>query len=154
MRRPDKEITDRQAVEDVIRRAEVCHLGLCADGRPYVVPVTFGYEDGSIYVHSAPEGMKLDLIRADGRVCVQFESDVHVEVSDDACRSTARYRSVIGLGRAEVVEDDEGKRRGLDAVMRHYGGEPGPYSPEAIKKVLVLRIALESVTGKQSGYGD
>ena len=61
MRRHEKAITDRAAIEAVIRRADVCRLGLSDAGHPYIVPVNFGYEDGVIFVHSAPEGRKIDI---------------------------------------------------------------------------------------------
>jgi nitroimidazol reductase NimA-like FMN-containing flavoprotein (pyridoxamine 5'-phosphate oxidase superfamily) len=42
MRKKEKEITNREEIDRIIRDAKICHLGLIADGRPYVVPVTFG----------------------------------------------------------------------------------------------------------------
>ena len=59
MRRKDREITDRAEIEAILNEAMVCRIGLADDGEPYVVPVSFGYEDGSVYIHSAPEGKKI-----------------------------------------------------------------------------------------------
>ena len=58
MRRKDREITDRAEIEAILNEAMVCRIGLADGGEPYVVPLSFGYEDGSVYIHSAPEASK------------------------------------------------------------------------------------------------
>ena len=58
MRRKDREITDRAEIEAILNEAMVCRIGLADGGEPYVVPLCFGYEDGSVYIHSAPEASK------------------------------------------------------------------------------------------------
>jgi hypothetical protein len=59
MRRKEKEITDRAELEAVIAEAQVCRLAMCDGAHPYVVPLCFGYEAGTFYVHCAAEGQKL-----------------------------------------------------------------------------------------------
>ncbi|PID57865.1 hypothetical protein CSB45_06515 [candidate division KSB3 bacterium] len=73
MRRKDKEICDIQQIEAIITASTVCRLGLCLHGRPYVVPLNFGYNDRTIYLHSAQKGKKLDILRQNPRVCVEFD---------------------------------------------------------------------------------
>ncbi len=58
MRRDDREITDLLEIESILYHAIVCRIGLTDGNEPYVVPVSFGYEEGTIYFHSAPEGKK------------------------------------------------------------------------------------------------
>ncbi|MFH0778167.1 MAG: pyridoxamine 5'-phosphate oxidase family protein [Candidatus Eisenbacteria bacterium] len=50
MRRSEREIRSRPEIDEIIRGSQVCRLGLALDGRPYVVPVSFGY-DGSAIAH-------------------------------------------------------------------------------------------------------
>jgi uncharacterized protein len=152
MRKKEKEIREKTAVEDVIRRAQVCHLGLCDNQTPYVVPVCFGYADGSLYFHCAPEGRKLDLIRKNPLVCFQVEVDVALVRHEKACKWTVNYRSVIGTGRASRVTDSEEKRRALGLVMRHYNGDANDMSQEAMDRAAIVRIDIEEMSGKQNGY--
>ena len=56
MKRKEKEIADRAAVEAVILSARVCRLGMACDNRPCVVPLCFGYENNTLYLHSARKG--------------------------------------------------------------------------------------------------
>ncbi|HJO06699.1 MAG TPA: pyridoxamine 5'-phosphate oxidase family protein, partial [Chloroflexota bacterium] len=62
MRRKDRAITDPAAIEKILRRADVCRVGMIADGEPYVVPLNFGYRDGKVYFHSFSSGRKIDAI--------------------------------------------------------------------------------------------
>ena len=67
MRRREREIRDERQMRDILDRGLVCRLGL-SDGRyPYVVPMSFGIRDGRLYLHSAGEGKKIDLIRRNNR---------------------------------------------------------------------------------------
>ena len=56
MRRKEKEITDKTAMESIILKSSVCRLALSEENRPYIVPLCFGYEDDTLYFHSAREG--------------------------------------------------------------------------------------------------
>ncbi|MCJ7619404.1 MAG: pyridoxamine 5'-phosphate oxidase family protein, partial [Anaerolineae bacterium] len=64
MRRAEREIKDREAIEDILRRATVCRLAVCDGNVPYVVPLSFGYADNCLYFHSAREGRKIETIKA------------------------------------------------------------------------------------------
>ena len=64
MRRKDKEIGERAMIDSVIERSKVCHLGMCDDGIPYIVPMCFGYEGNTIFLHCAKEGRKIEFLKS------------------------------------------------------------------------------------------
>ncbi|MDD1744153.1 MAG: pyridoxamine 5'-phosphate oxidase family protein [Methanomassiliicoccales archaeon] len=150
MRKKEKEVTDVSVMEEQLHRAEIMRLAFCDADEPYVVPVCFAYQDGVIFVHSAKEGRKLDIIKRTGKVC--FEVDTYKIVAKDApCKWTIDYTSVIGLGDAILVEDVNKKREALDVIMAHYGAvAPFEYSESALAKMLIIRIAVRSMTCKRS----
>jgi hypothetical protein len=152
MRRKEKEITDRAAIEAILRRATVCRIGFTGKDGPYVVPMSFGYEAGCLYLHSAREGRKIDLLREDPRVCFEVDLDVDVVRKENPCQWSLRYRSVVGFGRAVLVEDPEEKRRGLEIILRHHGGDPSALPERSLDGVSLIRIEIREMTGKQSGY--
>jgi nitroimidazol reductase NimA-like FMN-containing flavoprotein (pyridoxamine 5'-phosphate oxidase superfamily) len=152
MRRKEQEITDRTTLESVLQRATVCRLGLAAGDEPYVVPVSFGYQDSCLYVHSSPEGKKVEMIRKNPRVCFEVDVDTELVRKGGSCSWSVRYRSVIGWGRAAFLTDEEEKRYALDVIVAHYGAEPGGYTEKALREVAVIRISVEEMTGKKSGY--
>jgi nitroimidazol reductase NimA-like FMN-containing flavoprotein (pyridoxamine 5'-phosphate oxidase superfamily) len=152
MRKKEREITDPGEVEFVIKRAIVCRIALSDNNVPYLVPVNFGYQDGCLYIHTAGEGMKIDIIRRNNRVCFEMEADLELTKGPTACKWGMRYSSVIGFGRASLVEGSEEKRAALDIIMRHYSGDSHDYSEKLVDKVAIIRVEIDTMTGKQSGY--
>ncbi len=152
MRKKEKEITDPAEIEQIIKQARVCRLGLVDGSEPYVVPVCFGYENNAFYFHCAPEGRKLELIRNNNQVCVEIDTDVEITGAEKPCGWSTRYRSVIGVGRAHILEDEADKIRGLAVLMRHFGGKGPAVAFEKADRTAVVRIDIETITGKKSGY--
>ncbi len=151
MRRAEKAIHDPAEFAAILQAAQVCHLGLVDAGEPYVVPVSFGYADGALYFHSAPRGRKMDILRRQSRLCFQLEADCAVIPATEACGWTARFRSVIGYGEAEILTDPEAKRYGLAVIMAHYAGPEPVFSfPDAmVTRTAVVKIAVREWTGKR-----
>ena len=152
MRRAEREIKDRKTIDEILHQATVCRLGLCDGGMPYVVPLSYGYEDDCLYFHSAPEGRKIEIIRTNPHVCFEVDVDHEFVPADTACNWTVRFRSVIGFGKARLVEDPEEKRRALDVILGHYSDGPYEYVTDSLDKVAVIRVQIDNITGKQSGY--
>jgi hypothetical protein len=152
MRRQDREIREWDEIRWVMEKAEVCRIGLSEDHMPYVVPVHFGYSDHRLYFHSAPEGKKIEILKRNDRICFEIDLAVELVRGETLCKWDAKYWSVIGFGRAFLVSDTQEKRRGLDAIVVHYHGSPHAYSEEELGGVAVVRIEIEKVTGKKSGY--
>jgi nitroimidazol reductase NimA-like FMN-containing flavoprotein (pyridoxamine 5'-phosphate oxidase superfamily) len=154
MRRNEKEIKNREEIEAIIRQAEVCHLGLSENNRPYVIPMNFGFRDNCLYFHCAKSGKKLDIIRKNNQVCVEMDIDHELVMeSDVACEGTAKYRSVIGFGRAYILRDSDEKILGLNAIMDHYTGKSTfEYLDKQIQNVTIIKVEIDKIIGKKSGY--
>jgi nitroimidazol reductase NimA-like FMN-containing flavoprotein (pyridoxamine 5'-phosphate oxidase superfamily) len=152
MRRTEREITDRELIEDILRRESVLYLAMVDDGAPYVVPISYGYDGKSLYLHSALAGRKVEVLRRNPRVSFVVAVDRELHTGEVSCAWGFKYRSVVGEGTVAFVEDEAGKRYGLDVLMRQHGGTGGDYLPDQLAKTLVLRIDITSLTGKQSGY--
>jgi uncharacterized protein len=150
-----KELSDLVELEPIIQQAQVCRIGLCGDKGPYVVAMNFGYEDGCVYLHSSPGGRKIEMIRADSRVCFQVETGAALREADTACAWGMRFKSVVGFGRAELVEDPEEKVAALNIIMDHYSEKaPHGYSAEHLERVAVIKIPLREATGRLQGYDE
>ncbi len=63
-----------------------------------------------------------------------------------------KYRSVIGFGKASIVEDIQDKKAGLNAITEHYSCGTYDYSEAAINNTLVIKVEIVSMTAKKSGY--
>jgi len=150
MRRRDREITDAEKLKEILKKSTVCHLGLADGGEPYVVPVNFGYDNGCIYFHSAQSGHKIDLLKKNPRVCFEVDTDLQIlKTEKNNCQ--VNYRSLIGRGKAVFLENAEEKARALKVIMRQCAGFEYDI-PSYLDRTAVVRIEIESLTGKQAGY--
>ena len=150
MRRREKEIRDRALIDSIIHRSKVCRLGLSDQGQPYVVPLCFGYDGKALYFHCATEGRKLDALRQNDRVCFEFDIVEDIVEAGQACSWGIRYQSVIGFGRAHEIEDLPAKETALTYIMAQYSERTFSFPPEIVKRTTVIKVEIESVTGKQS----
>jgi len=152
MRRRDKAIVDRDELLRILDEAMVIRLGMLDGTRPYVVPLNFAREGDDLWFHAARSGHKLDCLRAAPAVCVEADRLLALKSGPSACDDwTSHYESVIGFGTAEIVEDAATKVHGLRAIMRKYSGrDDWDFTDASVRGTAVVRIRLESLTGKQS----
>jgi uncharacterized protein len=116
----------------IVGRIACCDHGALGDGRPYLVPLAYGYDGDAIYAHSGP-GRKLDLMRAEPRVT--FEVDL-AEASD-------RWRSVIAEGEFEEIDDPMERTLALRVIY------PPPLEiPNLGSQTVVFCIRLTNRSGR------
>lgn len=154
-------LTDRAEIDQIILSCPYCTLGMTdAEGHPYVIPMNFAYAPeegalGTLYLHSGPEGGKVEMLRQHPQVCLSFTSgselvSMHAQV---ACSYSMKSRSVVCRGTATPVTDPGEKRAALTRMMRQYTDYPcRPIAEPAVRHVLVWRIAIEQLTGRSFGH--
>jgi len=150
MRRSDKQITDIIDLEAILHSAQICHLPMVDEGKPYVVPINFGYEEGTLYFHSAPEGRKIDVLKQNPEVCFSVVARHEIVVSERACSWTAEFSSVTGTGKAEILNDREEVEKGLTILMQQYSDAEYDFSDENLDGIVIIRVEIEEMTGKSS----
>jgi uncharacterized protein len=149
MRRKEKQINETADIEQILKRGEVCRLGFVDKNVPYIVPMNYGYHDQTLYFHSAREGRKIDLIRANPLVCFEVDELVKMNKAANACDWGASFRSVIGTGTARILETPAEKKNGLDIIMAQYSGRSFNYPDEKLAKTAVIQVIIHEMTGKQ-----
>jgi len=145
----------QEEIERIINKCDVGYIAMVdGDGWPYVIPMNFGLSENYIYLHSAKEGRKIDILKHDGRVSMAFSTDHRMYIRNEkvACSYTMKYRSVLVRGNAEFIEDFEEKIKGLNVIMKHYSGREFTYNAPAVNNVCVFRIAVENFEARVYGY--
>ncbi len=125
MRRKDREVLGDENIAKIIEQCTTCHVAMTDDANasmPYVIPLSFGYSltDGvlELYFHCAHVGKKLDCIRKNPNVAFSMCIENRIEIHEDIyCKSGRFYASVVGQGKAEIVEDVPEKCHGLSLLM-------------------------------------
>ncbi len=143
-------VESRVEMEEILRREVWGCLGLCADGRPYVVPVNYAYLDGRIVFHCALEGEKLDCIRGNPNVCFTVACQSG-EVSDHPGGKQCHVDcdSVICRGTGRIVEDLEERAGVLNAFNRAFRPEAGDLAAERVAGCAAVEITIREMTGRR-----
>jgi nitroimidazol reductase NimA-like FMN-containing flavoprotein (pyridoxamine 5'-phosphate oxidase superfamily) len=136
-------LSDAEA-RDLIAGGKMGRLGCVSDGEPYVVPINYVFEDGSIYSHSLP-GRKIEALRAHIRACLQV----------DEIENEFHWRSAIAFGNFEEIDRPIDRRAVLskllarfplltpvESVMAQDAGAPDS---------VVFRIIVDRITGVEEG---
>ena len=155
MRRTEREITDKDRMFAILRDCGVCCLALCAGDKPYAVPLCYGYTENrgrlTLWFHCAKEGQKLDIIRMNPNAAFVCDLPGELILGGEACQCSMKYASVLGEGRLSVCADDNEKRMGLEAIMRHYAPERAfAFSREALDGVYVLKLDVTAWSAKSN----
>lgn len=120
------------------------------DNVPYITPVNYAYINDAIYIHCSFKGRKLDNIAHNPSVCFEISAPGNLYISEKACGFSMRYWSILVSGKAETVDRLEEKREALDAIMNKYASrfEYSDPTDEDLEKVNVIRISIETISGK------
>lgn len=150
MRRKHQEISE-ESCRRVLREATSGVLALCgADAQPYAVPMSYVYDEGRIYFHSAIEGHKIDVIRDNPRAsfCVVDCDKVVAE------EFTTYFRSVIAFGVVKIITDTNEKMTALRKLATKYSPGRDEAMDNEIAKgfdhLLMLELSIEHMTGKEA----
>lgn len=150
-----KDILQKNELEEVINKCKVCHVGMIDENNfPYVLGFNFGYQDEMIYIHTSQEGRKIDVLKNNNNVCVYFDADLDLFARHEkvACSWRMRYRSVLVNGKAEFVNDFDEKVEALNIFMKNYSDLEFNYSKPAINNVNIIKIKVDSWTGRSFEY--
>jgi nitroimidazol reductase NimA-like FMN-containing flavoprotein (pyridoxamine 5'-phosphate oxidase superfamily) len=146
--------TVKEEAEAVIKACDICFVGMAdTDGTPYVLPMNFGYCEGTAYLHSAQEGRKIDILKRNPNVCITFctTDKLNCQHPDVACSYSMHALSVVAWGKVAFEEDFEVKTKMLDLFMKHYSDKTFRYSPPAVRNVKMWKVTLETITCKETG---
>lgn len=152
-RHPEKAITDREKLFQVLRDGNVVTLAMSWGDEPYLVSVNYVFDDRgqAVYFHCGGKGKKTDYLTANPRVWGQVFVDkgyIHGECDH-------RYRTVQFAADASFVADESAKRAALTLLIRHLESDPEPVikrllgRPEPLA-VTVVKLSLTHITGKEN----
>ena len=153
MTRREREVTDLEEIIGILDRAKIVHVGMVDGDRPYVVPMNYGYimTEGklTLYLHGAPRGRKLDVLRANPNVFVEIDTDIIPFEGEVACKYGLCYSSIMGEGVAEIVEETEQKKRALSLLMKTQTGKDFEFDDKMVSVVSVIKIDVAEYIAKK-----
>lgn len=153
MRRKDREVTNINEVEEIIKQCKTCHIAMVDNGVPYVVPLNFGYvlneNTLTLYFHSAHEGKKIDILHINNKVCFEMSYEGQPVHAATPCNSGYYFSSIIGYGNVEFVEEVNEKCNALSLLMKHQADRSVEFNEAQANSVCVFKIKSTDFTGKR-----
>jgi nitroimidazol reductase NimA-like FMN-containing flavoprotein (pyridoxamine 5'-phosphate oxidase superfamily) len=143
-----KDMTGRE-IDQFLTCARVGRIGMIVDGRPYIVPVGYGYFEKKIFFHTCAEGMKMEAIQANPSICFQV---------DESISDNSLAKSVFILGKAEILREKEAMLPYLQKLIDKYRvpASFGQYMTRGnrnvkaeLEAVRICLITPEQITGKK-----
>lgn len=148
---------DEAWIRAFLKRVPFGTLATVYQGQPYIKPTLFAYADteDAIYIHGALVGRMRTNLEANPRVSFCVAEMGRLLPADTAMEVGMEYASVVILGKAELIEDSDQSRHGLQLLLDRYFPhlKPGVDYREILKEELditsVYRILIESWSGKE-----
>lgn len=147
--RRSKQTLPAEDVERILRTGNYAVMALSGDDDyPYALPINYVYDGSGIYIHCAAQGHKIDAIRCNPKcsMCIVEKDDVIPE------EFTSYFSSVILFGKASIIESREECLTALRLLCEKYspGIDPTAEIERFIKTVCIIRVDIDSVTGKEA----
>lgn len=142
--------TDKELMEKIVTDGYIGYLGFVSD-EPYVIPINYTYSRGRILIHCALEGKKLNLIRANPRVCIAVarQEGQPTPHAGDACSNP--FQSVLCWGEARIVGDLDERQAILNEFQARFDTperKREPVSRERAAKCGAIEIRVTKMTGR------
>lgn len=150
--RPNRELKLESEIFDILMNGKFAVISMCRNNEPYIVTLSFGYDmdRNALYFHCAPEGLKLDFLRFNKKVCATIIEDggyINGECGHE-------YKSVVFWGDMQIVNDLNEKKHGMSILLNHLEEQESIIKEKILKseefypKMEILRLDIVQIHGK------
>lgn len=145
---------DRDTVHKILDSALIASVGFVQDGQPVVVPMLFGREGETLFLHGARKARIIRLLESTTTACLNVTHVDGLVYARSAFNSSMNYRSATVFGTPRLVEGTDEKLRALSVISE--STMPGRWSEvrdshiNEIKKTGVIALAIESASAKHA----
>lgn len=152
VRRTDRGGYDKAAIQAVLDEGVVAHVGFMEGDWPIVIPMIYGWAGDQLYLHGAKAARFAKKMGPGLPVCITVTLTDGIVVGRSAFHCSMNYRSVMILGHAQVVSDEQEAENALAAITDHLlpgrWAESRPMTPKELRSTAVLRVAIETASMK------
>lgn len=142
---------DRETINAIIDAGFVCHVGYVIDGQPYVTPTNHWRIDDYVYWHGSSASRMLRAQSTGIPVCFTVTHLDGLVIARAAFNHNVNFRSIMAVGQAELVEDEE-KRRALEVFVERIAGGLWQHARQPTeqewKATRVIKLRLDEVSAK------
>ena len=143
---------DRETINAILDEGFICHVGFVLDDQPYVIPTGYARVGEDLYIHGSAASRMMRNLSSGINVCVTVTLIDGLVLARSAFHHSINYRSVVVLGKAELVSDVDEKIKALEALTEHI--VPGRWADVRwpteleLKATTVLKLAIDEASAK------
>ncbi len=145
---------DRETVHRILEAGLVAQVAFVEAGNPVVVPMIYGCDGETVYLHGARKARVIRMVEASKSICLNVTLLDGIVLARSAFNSSMNYRSVTIFGTPSLVEGSAEKLRAMKIISEHL--MPGrwdelraPHDKE-VKMTGVIAVKIDAVSAKVS----
>jgi len=151
-RKADRGSYDRELIYRILDEAFVCQVGFIADGMPFVVPTNYVRVGDRLLLHGSPASRLMKTLSSGAPFCLNVTLLDGIVFAPTAVGHSVNYRSVVVIGKAEVIAEPEAKlaamRDFVEYVIKGRWAQVRPPSENELKMTMVLAVPLVEASAK------
>jgi uncharacterized protein len=150
-RLPQRAAYDEASIHAVLDASLIGHVGIVAGDRPVVIPMLYGRDGSSVYLHGSVASRLLRSLAGGIDVCLTVTLVDGLVLARSAFHHSMNYRSVVAFGRA-MLATGEDKLHGLRVISEHLA--PGRWDEVRepndleLRQTSVLRMDILEASAK------
>jgi nitroimidazol reductase NimA-like FMN-containing flavoprotein (pyridoxamine 5'-phosphate oxidase superfamily) len=152
VREANRGVYDRETIYRILDEGFVCHVGFATEGQPYVIPTMFARVGGVLYFHGSAASRMLRGASGGLQVCITVTLTDGLVLARSVFNHSMNYRSVVALGKANLIDDPAEKLAALRAFTEKL--IPGRWNDarqpneQELKATSILKLPLTEVSAK------
>jgi nitroimidazol reductase NimA-like FMN-containing flavoprotein (pyridoxamine 5'-phosphate oxidase superfamily) len=151
-RKPDRGSYDRELIYSILDDAFVCHLAFVADGQPFVVPTNYVRVGDKLFLHGSVGSRLMKTLASGAPFCLNVTLLDGIVCAPTATGHSVNYRSVVVMGKAEVIEGEAAKlaamRDFVEYVIHGRWTTVIPPTEQELKGTMVVAVPLVEASAK------
>ena len=155
----EKAAYDKETVHGILDSALLASVGFVQESQPVVVPMLYGRDGETIYLHGARKARVIRLLESTTTACLNVTHVDGLVYARSAFNSSMHYRSATVFGAPRLIEDSAEKLRALriisESTMPGRWDEVRDSHENEVKMTGVIALEIESASAKiSSGMPD
>jgi nitroimidazol reductase NimA-like FMN-containing flavoprotein (pyridoxamine 5'-phosphate oxidase superfamily) len=152
-------LPERAEQDAILAAGLVAHVGFEQAGQPYVLPMTYLYRDGRLFLHGSKASRQLRHLASGAPVCVTVTIVDSLVASKAAAGHSMNYRSVVVFGRGKPVRSRAAQVELSHAIIARYFPDRAPgeayrvVSDDELQAVRIVEVEIEELSAKRRDAG-
>lgn len=143
---------DKKTVHEVLDAGILAHVAFVQEGAPVVVPMLYGREGETIFLHGARKARIIRLLEETDQAALNVTIIDALVLARSAFNSSMNYRSVTVFGRPGLIEDRDAKLHAMHVITE--ATMPGRWDDlrapldKEIKMTGIISLSIDSASAK------